>query len=189
MSIESINPATGDVLEVFEEWPAEKTQRVVAEVHGAWLKWRQTTFARREELMKKVAAVLRESRDAYARMMALEMGKPISEGRAEVEKCASLYPVTEFFPYAPFTATAIGYNSEENKPLEFGQGKPGFSCSEFTQIGRRQKRENHDLQRQKGCRETAGRETDALPGQTGRYCAGTPAGWCDCSLRNCQGAS
>jgi succinate-semialdehyde dehydrogenase/glutarate-semialdehyde dehydrogenase len=88
MAFESINPATGEVLEVFEEWPVEKTQSVIGEVHGAWLQWRQTSFARREELMKRAAATLRQNRDEYARIMALEMGKPISEGRAEVEKCA-----------------------------------------------------------------------------------------------------
>lgn len=88
MVFESINPATGEVLESFEQWGEEKTREVVALVHGAWLEWRKTPFARREELMKKAAAVLRGGKDDYARLMALEMGKPISEGRAEVEKCA-----------------------------------------------------------------------------------------------------
>lgn len=88
MAFESINPATGEVLEVIEEWPAEKTQAVVAEVHGAWQKWRHTPFSKREELMKGAAATLRLNKEEYARIMALEMGKPISEGRAEVEKCA-----------------------------------------------------------------------------------------------------
>jgi succinate-semialdehyde dehydrogenase/glutarate-semialdehyde dehydrogenase len=90
MAFESINPATGEVLEIFEEWPAEKTHRVIEDVHGGWLKWRQTAFARREELMNKAAATLRLKMDEYARIMALEMGKPITEGRAEVEKCASV---------------------------------------------------------------------------------------------------
>ena len=88
MAFESINPATGEVLEIFEEWPAEKTHEVIAAVHEAWLKWRQTSFAQREELMKKVATVMRQNKDEYARLMAVEMGKPVTEGRAEVEKCA-----------------------------------------------------------------------------------------------------
>ncbi len=88
MAFESINPATGEVLEVFEEWPMEKTHGVIAEVHKAWQKWRQTSFARREELMKGAAATLRLNKEEYARIMALEMGKPVTEGRAEVEKCA-----------------------------------------------------------------------------------------------------
>src|SRR6266545_5116172 len=88
MVFESINPATGEVMEVLEEWPIEKTHGVIEEVHEAWLKWRQTPFARREDLMKKAAAALRRHSEEYARMMAMEMGKPITDGRAEVEKCA-----------------------------------------------------------------------------------------------------
>ena len=61
MTFETINPATGELMEVFEEWPAEKTNGVIAEVDGAWWKWRETSFARREELMKKAAALLREN--------------------------------------------------------------------------------------------------------------------------------
>ncbi len=88
MAFESINPATGELLETFEEWPAAKTTSVVADVHGAWLDWRLTSFAQRAELMMKAAAGLRGNREEYARMMALEMGKPVAEGRGEVEKCA-----------------------------------------------------------------------------------------------------
>ena len=80
----------GKLSETFEEWPAEKTHQVVGEVHEAWLKWRHTSFSRREELMKKAATVMRENKEEFARVMALEMGKPITEGRAEVEKCASV---------------------------------------------------------------------------------------------------
>ncbi len=81
MAIESINPSTGETLESFEEWPAEKTSGVIEEVHAAWLGWRQAPFALRGELMKKAAASLRGNRDEYARMMALEMGKPVAEGK------------------------------------------------------------------------------------------------------------
>ncbi len=88
MAFESINPATGELLETIEEWPAAKTACVVADVHGAWLDWRLSTFTQRGDLIKKAAAELRGNREEYARMMALEMGKPVREGRSEVEKCA-----------------------------------------------------------------------------------------------------
>jgi len=88
MAFESINPTTGEVLEVFDEWPPEKTLGAIEDVHTAWLEWRQTSFERREDLMRKTAETLRRNREEYARMMALEMGKPITEGRSEVEKCA-----------------------------------------------------------------------------------------------------
>ena len=88
MAIESINPATGELLETFEEWTAEKTAAVIDDVDAAWQQWRLTSFAERARLMKAAAVVLRQNADEYARTMALEMGKPITEGKGEVEKCA-----------------------------------------------------------------------------------------------------
>ncbi len=88
MALESINPATGDLLEVFDEWSDEKTRGVIEEVNEAWVLWRRISFAQRADLMKKAAGLLRRKKDEYARIMALEMGKPITEGRSEAEKCA-----------------------------------------------------------------------------------------------------
>jgi succinate-semialdehyde dehydrogenase/glutarate-semialdehyde dehydrogenase len=88
MALESINPATGELLEVFDEWSPAKTKGVIEEVDVAWQSWRKTPFALRAELMRAAAAVLRAGSDEYARIMALEMGKPIGDGRGEVEKCA-----------------------------------------------------------------------------------------------------
>jgi succinate-semialdehyde dehydrogenase/glutarate-semialdehyde dehydrogenase len=88
MALESINPATGDLLEVFDEWSDEKTRGVIEEVNQAWLLWRGIPFPQRAELMKRASGLLRRNKDGYARTMALEMGKPIAEGRAEAEKCA-----------------------------------------------------------------------------------------------------
>jgi succinate-semialdehyde dehydrogenase/glutarate-semialdehyde dehydrogenase len=88
MSFTSINPSTGEVREVFAEWSESKTREVIDTVHEAWLSWREASFARRSELMKQMAVVLRGNKDHYARLMATEMGKPVSGGRAEIEKCA-----------------------------------------------------------------------------------------------------
>ncbi len=88
MALESINPATGELLETFEEWSVARTRETIAEVHLAWLAWRQSSFAKRAQKMRKAAEVLRRKSEEYARIMALEMGKPIADGRGEVEKCA-----------------------------------------------------------------------------------------------------
>ncbi len=88
MALESINPATGELLETFEEWSQEKTAGVIDEVNRAWLAWRETSFSHRSKLMKAAAAVLRQNAGEYARIMALEMGKPLTDGKGEVEKCA-----------------------------------------------------------------------------------------------------
>lgn len=52
------------------------------------LNGKETTFAHRSVLMKNAAKVLRENSEEYSVLMTLEMGKPIVQSRAEVEKCA-----------------------------------------------------------------------------------------------------
>lgn len=88
MPLESINPATGKVVQVFEEWSESATDRVIEEVQGSWPAWRDRSITERAALLRKTAAVLRLHAGEYAELMALEMGKPLAQGRAEVEKCA-----------------------------------------------------------------------------------------------------
>ncbi|PLX85665.1 MAG: succinate-semialdehyde dehydrogenase [Desulfuromonas sp.] len=88
MALESINPATGELIETFTEWSDEQVASVIEEVDKAWMDWAHTTFEQRATLMKRAAQVLRDNIDEYARTMAVEMGKPISEGRGEINKCA-----------------------------------------------------------------------------------------------------
>ena len=88
MSIQSINPATGETLETFTETSAQDLERILATAHAAFAEWRHTAFGTRGGLMRKAAEVLRARKVEYARTMALEMGKPIAQGEAEVDKCA-----------------------------------------------------------------------------------------------------
>jgi len=94
MALESLNPATGELLETFAQWSDEQITSTLCAVHEEYNQWRTTTFAQRRELMLKAAQVLRERCDDYALIMAQEMGKPVVEGRAEIEKCAL---VCEFY--------------------------------------------------------------------------------------------
>jgi succinate-semialdehyde dehydrogenase/glutarate-semialdehyde dehydrogenase len=89
MSIQSINPATGEVLETFQEISAGEIDRALEAATAAFHDWRRVPFAARAEKMRAAARILREGKEKYARTMALEMGKPITQGEAEAEKCAS----------------------------------------------------------------------------------------------------
>ena len=89
MAIQSINPATGEVLETFTETSATDIERILATAHHTFLDWRDTPFATRAQHMHKAAGLLRGRKPDYARTMALEMGKPIAQGEAEIDKCAS----------------------------------------------------------------------------------------------------
>jgi len=88
MSIQSINPTTGEVLETFPATSPAELERILATAHAAFLEWRAVPFAARSERMREAARVLRAGKAEHARTMALEMGKPIVQGEAEVDKCA-----------------------------------------------------------------------------------------------------
>ncbi len=88
MAIQSVNPATGEVVEVFEPTSPALIERAVSGAHAAFLEWRRVPVAERAVPMREAARLLRARKTEYARTMALEMGKPIAQGEAEVEKCA-----------------------------------------------------------------------------------------------------
>jgi succinate-semialdehyde dehydrogenase/glutarate-semialdehyde dehydrogenase len=88
MSIQSINPATGEILETLEETSKTQIEQALARAHGAFLEWRTRPLADRARLMRAAAQELRSSTAEYAMTMTREMGKPIAQAEAEVEKCA-----------------------------------------------------------------------------------------------------
>ncbi|MGI4763155.1 MAG: NAD-dependent succinate-semialdehyde dehydrogenase [Janthinobacterium lividum] len=89
MAIASINPYTGRTLRRFAEFSWVKTERILAQAHRAAAQWRTTTFAERAAVLRRAGALLRERQDALAHLMAIEMGKPLRDGRAEAQKCAA----------------------------------------------------------------------------------------------------
>jgi len=88
MAIESINPATGTVMATFTPYTAAEVSAIIEAVAGAQRAWRKVPFSVRTELMHRAATVLRTGIERYAREMTLEMGKPLKQASAEVEKCA-----------------------------------------------------------------------------------------------------
>jgi len=88
MSIQSINPATEEVIETFELFNDTQVQHALDEARTAFLSWRNTSFAERSAALHRVAAYLREHKARLAHIATVEMGKPIVEAEAEVEKCA-----------------------------------------------------------------------------------------------------
>ena len=86
--ITSINPATEEELKSYDEFTPEQVDRVLTEADAAYREWRNTPFAHRAGLMRKAAEVLRKHKAEYAGLITAEMGKPIAEAEAEVEKCA-----------------------------------------------------------------------------------------------------
>src|SRR2546426_11121188 len=88
MAIQSVNPTTSEVLETFDEHSRQDVERILAAAHAAFLEWRDTRYAARAKSMRQAGTTLRTRKADYARLMTLEMGKPVVQGEAEVEKCA-----------------------------------------------------------------------------------------------------
>ncbi len=88
MSIQSINPATGEILETFRATSSEELDRILARAQAAFAEWRTVPLAARAERMREAARRLRKGKAEHARTMTLEMGKPIVQAEAEVDKCA-----------------------------------------------------------------------------------------------------
>lgn len=88
MAMETLNPATGEKIKTFETWKDSELQQALRDVSDAFPSWRDTSFEQRAKLMVKAAIELRDNVDFYAGLITLEMGKPIHQSRAEIEKCA-----------------------------------------------------------------------------------------------------
>jgi len=87
MAIQSINPATGEVLETFATLGRADIGAILARAADAQRAWARLPFAERARPMRRAGELLRERAEDLARLAALEMGKPVKEGRAEVTKC------------------------------------------------------------------------------------------------------
>lgn len=89
MSIASINPANGRLIRTYEELSAEVVSEKIHETHKAWMLWKGANMDFRQQLLKKLATTLLSRKQQLAELIADEMGKPLSQGIAEIEKCAN----------------------------------------------------------------------------------------------------
>ena len=86
--LRSINPATGRELATFPELDEAGIEAAIAKAWDTRDAWRDSGLQARSALLHSVAGVLRADKPRFAAMMTAEMGKPIVEAEAEVEKCA-----------------------------------------------------------------------------------------------------
>ncbi|MFX4226850.1 MAG: NAD-dependent succinate-semialdehyde dehydrogenase [Porticoccaceae bacterium] len=82
------NPFNGNRLHEFTSLDEEAASKTIAAAHAAFEPWRKTSFADRADVLRSIAARLRERKTGLAELMAMEMGKPVKEGGPEVEKAA-----------------------------------------------------------------------------------------------------
>ncbi|GAA3598251.1 NAD-dependent succinate-semialdehyde dehydrogenase [Agrococcus terreus] len=86
--ITSINPANGEILATFDAHTPEAVDAALDAAVAAQREWRRSNDDERSALLRSIAAILRRDAEQHARLITLEMGKPLAEARAEIEKCA-----------------------------------------------------------------------------------------------------
>lgn len=88
MTVRSINPATGVSVQDFELLQREDLDTILPAAHAAAEGWAGVALSERAAKVAQVAVVLRTRKEELSQLITTEMGKPIRESRAEIEKCA-----------------------------------------------------------------------------------------------------
>ena len=88
MKLQSIDPATGRLIETFDEISDADLEAALERAQQTWRHYRRTSFAERAGWLQKAAQILQGEKDKWARLMTEEMGKTYKAAGAEVDKCA-----------------------------------------------------------------------------------------------------
>src|SRR5919106_2170872 len=88
--IETINPATGKVISTYDNMSNDQIRGIVENARLAQRKWKGLDISERSAYVRSLGRIMRKNKEEYARLITEEMGKPIRQAIAEIEKCAWL---------------------------------------------------------------------------------------------------
>ncbi len=88
MAIESINPASNELIREYREMSHEEVTHALRALADEFGRWRRVPLQQRAACLTTVAELLRARTDRYSRIITQEMGKPLRDSRTEIEKCA-----------------------------------------------------------------------------------------------------
>ncbi|HEX6885123.1 MAG TPA: NAD-dependent succinate-semialdehyde dehydrogenase [Planctomycetota bacterium] len=88
-ALESVDPTSGERVRRWEELAPDALEARLATAAAAQRRWEAVPVTERAQVLSRAAALLRARAGSLALLMAEEMGKPVAQGRAEAEKCAS----------------------------------------------------------------------------------------------------
>jgi succinate-semialdehyde dehydrogenase/glutarate-semialdehyde dehydrogenase len=91
MSYATINPYTNELVKEFPDATDAEVDQAIAKADNTFRSWKKTSFATRAAVMTKAAFLLRRSKNDYAKILTLEMGKITAEAEAEVELSAQIF--------------------------------------------------------------------------------------------------
>ncbi len=116
--IETVNPATGKVIAKYQNMTDEQITGKVNNARAALHSWKNLDIGERCSLTRNLGRVMRKNKDEYAKLITEEMGKPIRQSTAEVEKCAWLCDY--------YSGTAETFLRDELIPTEFRKSFVSF---------------------------------------------------------------
>jgi len=90
LKVKTYNPHSGEVLNEYSKHSTEEVIKIIDHSDEAFFYWSKIKYSERAELLLKASEILLQRCNSYAELMALEMGKPISQGIAEIKKCAAV---------------------------------------------------------------------------------------------------
>ena len=87
----TVNPSTGETVQEFEDLDSAGVQDALTRTQSAFESWRTTTPEERAGILTAVAKAYGEREDELAKMIVLEMGKPLRQAVGEVQLSAAIY--------------------------------------------------------------------------------------------------
>ena len=87
-SFTTTNPTTGEILRTYHYLTSTEIEKELQDAFEYWHEYKKTRLSLRTDLLLRIAQGLRNHENEFAKLMAEEMGKPLKDGLAEVEKCA-----------------------------------------------------------------------------------------------------
>ena len=90
MSLISINPATGQRIHIYGSHTSVQIEAALKQSHTAFLGWRELSPRNRAKHLRALAKSLRSQLEDLAALITAEVGKQITQSRAEIEKCAKV---------------------------------------------------------------------------------------------------
>lgn len=117
-SFVSVNPVDGKEIATYPVSTGAQVQTALSRSQKAFLKWSSSDMKERSALLIRIAGVIRKDLDKYAALATLEMGKPIAQSRAELQKCARTF---EFYAREgpAFLANEIVHTEERKSFVSF----------------------------------------------------------------------
>jgi acyl-CoA reductase-like NAD-dependent aldehyde dehydrogenase len=116
--IETVNPTTGKVIAKYQNMTEEEIHEKVSNARLALQTWKNLDIGERCSVTRNLGRVMRKNKESYAKLITEEMGKPIRQATAEIEKCAWLCDY--------YSETAETFLRDELIPTEFRKSFVSF---------------------------------------------------------------